>query len=61
MNKYAQAAAKLRTLKEELDSVLARWRELMYRDMKQVAPGIWIHKDFSNLSECLSELREWIP
>lgn len=61
MNKYAQAASKLRAIKEELDLVLARWRELMYRDMEQVAPGIWIHKDYANLSECLTELRGWIP
>jgi len=61
MNRYANAANELRNIKEELYLFLLRWRAQVYKDMKQVAPSIWIHKDYANLPECLSELKEWIP
>jgi hypothetical protein len=61
MNRYANAANELRNIKEELDLFLLRWRAQVYKDMKQVAPGVWIHKDYANLSECLDDLRKMIP
>lgn len=61
MNRYQLAAQKLRIVKQSIDDFLAKGRELMYKDMKEVYPGVWIHKDYNNLNECLTELESWLP
>ena len=58
---YDHVIRELKSIQMELKTFLSRGRELRYQDMKQVSPGIWIHKKYVNLSECLAELRAWIP
>ena len=64
MNAYAKAAAELREIHAKLAGCLASWHEwydVTHRDLKLVAPGIWIHKDYQDLSECLHDLQKMIP
>lgn len=61
MNRYAKAAEQLRIIHRELTAALARCEAHIHRDMKQVAPGIWIHNDYQNLTECIADLKKMLP
>ena len=56
MNKYA-AAIQLRCIHELLTKMLDQMKAAAHKDMKEVAPGIWIHKDYRDLSDCLNDLQ----
>lgn len=58
---YQQAAQELRAVGFQLDAFLARGRAAANHNMKQVAPGTWIHKDYRDVVHCLAELKTWIP
>jgi hypothetical protein len=61
LNRYQVAAQELREVKAQIDAFLARGHAAAHRNMKQVAPGLWIHKDYRDLPHCLQELRTWLP
>jgi len=58
---YALAAFRLRLIKLELDAFLYKARGLVYKNMRQVSPGIWIHNDFKDLAEALAWLNSMLP
>ena len=60
MNRYAKAAAELRELHAILAGRLAAWEAAAHRNLKQVAPGVWIHKDYKYLSEALADLEKML-
>jgi hypothetical protein len=58
---YKCAIVELKEIHKELTDFLKKGEEAQHRDMKEVSPGIWIHKDYKNLSECIRELSKMIP
>jgi hypothetical protein len=56
MNRYATAAIQLRGIHELLTKMLDQMKAAAHKDMNRVAPGIWIHKDYRDLSDCLNNL-----
>ena len=43
----------LRTFHDALEGWLTRCREQIHKDMWEVAPGIWIGKQFKDFNECM--------
>jgi hypothetical protein len=56
-----KAIAELRSIHATLTEFLRRGREAAHRDMVEVSPGIWIHKDFKDLSETVKWLNAMLP
>ncbi len=57
----SRAIAELRAIQAVLGEFLRRGREAMQRDMVEVIPGVWIHKDFKDLSDAMKWLNSMIP
>lgn len=57
----SRAIAELRSIHAILTEFLRRGRKAAHRDMVEVCPGIWIHKDFKDLSEAIKWLNAMIP
>jgi hypothetical protein len=63
-NKRAAVERAIRELKAigaEIDEFLRRGREAIHKNMKEVAPGIWIHQDYPDLRACLLDLKKMLP
>ena len=58
---YQIAALELRAVGAQLDQFLDRGRAAAHKNLKEVAQGVWIHKDYRDLAHCLAELKTWIP
>ena len=56
IRKYRSAAAELRLLHEALEAALARCKAQAHQDMREVAPGLWLHNRYASLTECLNSL-----
>lgn len=58
---YKRAAAELRIIHAELTAWLNRAKAHVHRNMREVAPGVWIHNDFKDFGEALAFLRKMLP
>lgn len=61
MNEYQWAAFQLRIIHTGLTRFLERAKAEAHKDMKEVSPGIWIHKDYKDLGEACEFLRSLLP
>lgn len=61
MNKYQKAVIELGAIGSIIDKFLEVGERNLHRNMKCVAPGVWVNEKYSSLSECLNELRSWLP
>jgi hypothetical protein len=53
---YNLAIFQLKAIHEQLSKFLQKANEEHYKNMKKVLPGVWIHKDFHNLTTALKWL-----
>lgn len=58
---YKIAAEQLKVLHTQLTQLLRHQKEIAYKDMKKVCPGLWIHNQYNNLSDCLKWLNSILP
>lgn len=58
---YRIAAMRLRIVQAELTNFLKRGRAAAHKDMKEVSPGCWIHKDFKDFSAAMEWLKSILP
>ena len=57
---YRIAAMRLRIIHAALTIFLERGR-VTARDMKEVSPGVWIHKDFKDFAAAMEWLKSILP
>lgn len=58
---YSYVIQELKSIGKEIDKFLAAGRQKYYAHMKEVSPGLWISKDFKDLSECIQWLYSISP
>lgn len=54
-NPRAVAAFQLKVFHSALSSALKRAKEQQHKNMKEISPGIWIHKKYNTLSDALKD------
>lgn len=57
---YTHVIQELKKIQVMIDAFLQIGKN-MKKDMREIAPGLWIHNKYQNLSECLVELNSWLP
>jgi hypothetical protein len=58
---YRIAAMRLRIVQAALTNFLQRGRSAAHKDMKEVSPGCWIHKDFKDFAAAMEWLKSILP
>lgn len=46
----------LKAVRANLEAWLAHQRAIIYRDMREVEPGVWLHNRYPDVNACLKDL-----
>lgn len=49
----AALVAELKLIQARIDAWLLHCREMLFRDMREVSPGVWLHNRYPDVASCL--------